>query len=98
MKGHEERVMIISRKHNAKIPFHNDVPLGILHDRCPIIFDYTPKCVVMHSRFATIKNHWHWVISDLNPHADDFVQILETPWIDVIETSKVNKYLIGDNW
>jgi len=50
------------------------------------VFKYTPKFIIMEGTFASIKKHWHLVVTDLDRNSEDFEQILKTPWIEIIGT------------
>ncbi len=41
----------------------------------------------MDSTFATINDHWHLVVTDLDPKGEDFRQILATRWISVVDNT-----------
>ena len=82
--------MVSWRKHYASLPDTQYMyALLKLIEIGKKVFDYTPKFVIMEGTYATIKGHWHLVATDLNPEADDFNQILKTPWLEVINTSDI---------
>jgi len=86
LKGHKERIMIVTRLHIHNIPsMAYESALDTLVDVGRRIFKYTNKFVIMDSTFATINQHWHLVASDLDPKSEDFDQILKTKWIKVID-------------
>lgn len=86
MKGHRERIMIIYKPHEHTIPYKAyERALDIATKIGREVFSYTPKFVIMDSTFATINDHWHLVLSDLDPKSEDFNQILATRWIKVID-------------
>lgn len=86
LKGHRERIMIILKEHNPRVNYKvMEAALDILAEIGKKVFSYTPKWVIMDSTFATIKQHWHLVASDLNPKSDDFEQMLITKWVKIID-------------
>ena len=91
-KGHRERIMIISKRHEHTLPQKEyEHALDILTKIGKEVFNYTPKFVIMDSTFATINDHWHLVATDLNPKSEDFNQILATRWIKVIDNTTVEE-------
>ena len=86
LKGHKRRIMVIWTKHNditlKRIDF--DYMADKLEEIGKQAFSYTYKFVIMSSKFATIRDHWHLVASDLEPNSEDFYQMLGTPWIRAI--------------
>ncbi len=92
LKGHRERIMIMYRKHEHMIlreEFEHALDIVSLIGKK--IFSYTPKFVIMDSTFATINDHWHLVVTDLDPKSEDFNQILATKWIKVIDNIVENE-------
>ena len=88
LKGHRERIMIVYKKHEHTIPYKAfERALDILSEIGRKVFSYTPKFVVMDSTFATINDHWHLVVTDLDPRSEDFDQILATRWIKVTDNT-----------
>ena len=88
LKGHQERVMIINKRHEHELPYRAvERALDILAKLGRNLFRYTPKFVIMDSTFATINDHWHLVATDLYPKSEDFEQILATRWIKVIDNT-----------
>lgn len=86
LKGHKERIMIVSKSHVHRIPMKAyESALDIVERFGRIIFKYTNKFVIMDSTFATINQHWHLVVTDLDPKSEDIEQILKTRWIKVID-------------
>jgi len=78
--------MIVLKEHQPRVTFKaKEMALDILAKIGKEAFKYTPKWVIMDTTFATIKQHWHLVASDLDPKSDDFDQILITKWIKVID-------------
>jgi hypothetical protein len=84
LKGHRERIMVVYKYHKKRLPAGYQVmammELGFV---APAAFHYTKKWVVMAPTFSTYRDHWHLVVTDLDPTADDFDQILETEWYRV---------------
>lgn len=92
MKGHKERIMIIHKQHRHTIPYKEyERALDLLSKIGREVFKYTPKFVIMDSTFATINDHWHLVVTDLDPKSNDFDQILATKWIKVIDNTAENE-------
>lgn len=88
LKGHKERIMIVTKGHRKHPPkWLHDYCMGKLTERGKKIFHYTPKFVIMDGTFASIKNHFHLVCTDLDPKSDDFEQILRTHWLKVVDVS-----------
>ena len=86
LKGHRERIMIVIKRHVHNIPFKlYEEALNFLVEVGKRVFSYTPKFVIMDSTFATIREHWHIVATDLDPNSKDFQQILKTKWIQVVD-------------
>jgi len=86
LKGHRERIMIVIKEHVHNIPFNlYEGALDFLVEIGKRVFNYTPKFVIMDSTFATNKQHWHLVATDLDPNSEDFQQILNTKWVKVLE-------------
>ena len=94
LKKHKERIMVISKRHFAEddladhpLTRHFEkYALDALSDIGKKLFNYTPKFVIMDTTFATIKDHWHKVCTDLDPKSEDFEQILKTKWLKVVDT------------
>ena len=92
LKGHRERIMIVYKKHEHTIPYKAyERALDILSKIGRKVFSYTPKFVIMDTTFATINDHWHLVVSDLDPKSEDFDQILATRWIKVIDNTVLDE-------
>lgn len=80
--------MIVSKKHQHTISYKAfERALDILSKIGRKVFSYTPKFVIMDSTFATINDHWHLVVTDLDPRSEDFDQILATRWIRVADNT-----------
>ncbi len=92
MKGHRERIMIVHKQHRHTIPYKEyERALDVLSKIGRQVFSYTPKFVIMDSTFATINDHWHLVVTDLDPKSRDFNQILATKWIKVVDNTAENE-------
>lgn len=92
MKGHRERIMIVHKQHRHTIPYKAyERALDILSKIGRRVFSYTPKFVIMDSTFATINDHWHLVVTDLDPKSKDFNLILATKWIKVVDNTVENE-------
>ena len=88
LKGHRERIMIVYKKHAHTISYKAyERALDIVSKIGGKVFSYTPKFVIMDSTFATINDHWHLVVTDLDPKSEDFDQILATRWIKVVDNT-----------
>lgn len=86
LKGHKDRIMIVTKEHVHSISYiMYEAALLIAEKIGRIIFAYTPKFVIMDSTFATIKEHWHLVMTDLDSKSEDFDQILLTRWVKVVD-------------
>jgi len=86
LKGHRERIMIICKRHEHTITYKAyECALNILSKIGRKVFRYTPKFVIMDTTFATINDHWHLVVTDLDPKSEDFDQILAIKWIKVVD-------------
>lgn len=86
LKGHKERIMLVYKIHTHSLSMQDvDVALELLERVGRQIFKYTPKFIIMDSTFATNTEHWHLVVTDLDPKSEDFEQILNTRWLKVID-------------
>lgn len=47
------------------------------------LFSYTDYWTIMEPTYATVKDHWHRVASDMSVDSDDYLQILNTPRLKV---------------
>lgn len=82
LKGHRERLMICAKVHTDHLVWQHYTNLW--RKKIANAFDYTYKVIVMDGKYGSIPEHWHLVLTDLEPDADDIHQILGTPWIYVI--------------
>lgn len=87
LKGHIERVMIVSKKH-IKNNHEASQAIQILVRQAPRLFGYTYKAVIMDSTFGSIPDHWHLCMTDLHPDSEDYEQVLGTPWLHVVNLRK----------
>lgn len=83
-KGHLRRIMAIS-KHHTKRHSWDDHMITMLEQIGKEVFHYTYKFAIMSPLFGTVKNHAHFVASDLDPNSQDFFQVLGTPWERVVQ-------------
>lgn len=91
LKGHRERIMIIHKQHRHSIQYKAyERALDIVSKIGREVFSYTPKFVILDSTFATINDHWHLVVTDLDPKSKDFDQILATKWIRIVDNTIEN--------
>ncbi|MEM2282605.1 MAG: hypothetical protein QXH26_03555 [Candidatus Hadarchaeales archaeon] len=92
LKGHRERLMVVWKRHEALIPAEaRERALRVLEEVGRRAFAYTWKFVIMEgnlAREATVRDHWHLIASDLDPHAQDFERVLSIPWIRVVHLEK----------
>lgn len=84
MKGHTERVMIVTKKHDFTTG-HNQYLRRILELEGPRFFQHTYKFVIVAPDFATIPDHPHLIACDLEPGAEDWDQLLGTHWLRVVD-------------
>ena len=79
LKGHRERLMLVSKRHSKQL---DEGSIGeaylLLNSIGQRFFGYADKWAIFESDFATIPDHWHRIASDLDVNAQDFQQILKT--------------------
>ncbi len=80
MKGHRERLMLLSKEHLESVD-EQSVGEAYLHlmrigSR---FFSYVKEWAIFEPAYATVPDHWHRIISDLDKKAQDYQQILNTP-------------------
>jgi len=80
MKGHRERLMLLSKEHVKSLD-EQSVGEAYLHlmrigSR---FFSYVKQWAIFEPAYATVPDHWHRIISDLDSKAQDHEQILKTP-------------------
>ena len=86
LKGHRRRIMVVTKEHMRVAPSWLDSHmLDRLEEVGRRVFGYTYKFIIMSPLFGSVKDHAHYVASDLEPDCEDFHQILGTPWIRVVE-------------
>lgn len=86
LKGHRRRIMAVTKEHMRVAPSWLDAHmLDRLEEVGRRVFGYTYKFVIMSPLFGSVRDHAHYVASDLEPGCEDFHQILGTPWIRVVE-------------
>lgn len=85
-KGHRERIMVFTKKHGIQHPKEllNEAIQQLIAVGSKI---FDSEFVLLSDKFSTVRYHWHIVASDLDPNADDFQQIMETPFVLV---TKIN--------
>jgi hypothetical protein len=79
LKGHRERLMLVSKRHSKQLD-EGSIGEAYLLLNCigQRFFGYADEWAIFESDFATIPDHWHRIASDLDVNADDFQQILKT--------------------
>jgi hypothetical protein len=92
---HKARIMVLSNRHVEAVPeqFYT-YALGALVEVGKSVFRYTSKFVVFDSTYESNQDHWHLVASDLDSTADDFEQMLATPWIQVVDIARARHVTI----
>jgi len=85
LKGHRERIMVTAIQHWGKVSkrFYNYAVRRLIEVGMEV-FSYTSRFVVMDGTYASIKDHWHLVASDLDPNSEDYDQILKTKWLKIV--------------
>lgn len=85
-KGHRDRIMVLTEKHGVQHPKEllNEAIQQLIAVGSKI---FDSEFVLLSDKFSTVRYHWHIVASDLDPNADDFQQIMETPFVLV---TKIN--------
>lgn len=92
LKGHKERIMVVLRVHASKMLRPTELEAEeFLETVGKKLFKYTAIFVIMEPDFATIKDHWHLVCSDLDPNSEDYEQILATKWRKVVSVCEENE-------
>lgn len=84
MKGHSERLMIVSREHSAP-PWIPSYLLQVGEREGLKRFDYTFKFVILATDYASVPDHPHFILSDLELGSEDHRQVLGTRWMRVVE-------------
>lgn len=83
-KGHRERIMLLTEEHGVQHP--KELLAKAIQQLVSIgreVFD--SDFALLSDKFSTVKNHWHIIRSDLDPNADDYQQIMDTPLILITE-------------
>jgi len=89
LKGHVQRIMVLTNEHVETVPqWLFDHAISKLIEVGKKVFSYTPKFVIMEGTYASVRDHWHLVASDLDPESEDFEQILRTKWLKVVDTAE----------
>ncbi|MCL5433706.1 MAG: HIT domain-containing protein [Candidatus Marsarchaeota archaeon] len=79
-KGHRERILVVWKKHVAKISDEEEAyTIEKLKAVAKKVFEYTTKYEVFVDKYSTIMEHWHRPASDIDPNSEDYKQILDTP-------------------
>ena len=87
LKGHKNRVMVVTREHVKYVsPWLQDYMVDVLEKAGRRVFAKEYKFVIMSPINGTVTEHAHFVASDLDPEADDYDQVLATPWVRVVDT------------
>lgn len=86
LKGHQRRIMVVWNIHNDLTWRSRDMDymIGKMSEIGREVFNYTSKFVIMSTKFASIRDHIHYVATDLDTDSDDFLQIMGTPWVEVV--------------
>ncbi len=80
MKGHKERLMLCHKDHVRAVDERAVAEAYMtLFSVGMKMFHYTRYWAIFEPTFATIPEHWHRVCSDIDPVAEDYSQILNTP-------------------
>src|SRR6266581_3185673 len=79
LKGHRERLMLVSKRHSKQLDEGSiGEPYLLLNSIGQRFFGYADKWAIFESDFATAHDDWHRIVSDLDENAEDFQQILRT--------------------
>ena len=79
-KGHKNRIMVLTKEHG--VHHSREILDEAIQEFIAIskqIFD--EDFILLSDRHSSINYHWHIVASDLDPEADDYNQILNTPYV-----------------
>jgi len=79
-KGHKERIMLITKKHGV------NYPRQLLEDAIETLLTvgmgvFKGDFYLLSDKFSSTRYHWHIVVSDLDPNADDHEQMMATPFV-----------------
>ncbi|BCS91354.1 MAG: hypothetical protein ARM1_0811 [Candidatus Micrarchaeota archaeon] len=80
-KGHKERIMVVWREHRRELnEEEKSYALNKLIEVSKRVFSYTKFFEIYNDKLSSIMEHWHVIAADINPDADDFLQVyLQTP-------------------
>lgn len=87
-KGHKERIMVIIKKHGVNHPkklLYRAIQQLIIEGKKIFPLDF----ILMGDKFSSVNSHWHIVASDTDPNADDYKQVMDTPFILILNIHKV---------
>ena len=79
-KGHKERIMLLTRKHGVQ---HDKENLNKAVEKLISVSRqiFNEDFALLTDRFSSTNYHWHIVVSDIDPKADDYQQIMKTPYV-----------------
>jgi len=78
MKGHNKRIMIVSKDHNLQQSFVTRILESRFINFCIDYFDEEPTFALCESTYATIPDHWHKIACDWKGE-EDIQQLHFTP-------------------
>ncbi len=79
-KGHNGRIMVVWKEHTKNLePKDEEYCNKKLKEVAQKVFSYTNYYEIFQDKYSSVMGHWHKIASDINPNADDFLQILQTP-------------------
>ena len=79
-KGHKGRIMVVWREHKKDIEKEdNEYAITKLKEVAKNVFKYTHYYEIYQDKYSSIMEHWHRIAADIDPNADDFEQVLDTP-------------------
>ena len=90
LKGHKNRIMAVWKEHIPTKRLHGFEQIQLINTLVDVgtkVFNYTSKFVIMDETHASMPEHAHYVATDLDPNSDDFDQILETRWKEVVDVN-----------
>lgn len=86
MKGHKERLMILSKEHDKKGSWQWQYYVSLWKQEIENAFNYTYKIVVLDGKYGSIPEHWHVILTDMeSSDTDEHRQMLGTPWLRIID-------------
>jgi hypothetical protein len=90
-KGHGFRLMVVAKDHAKTVPhWLEDYMVEKLTNIGLSNCNGTKKFVIMTPMFGNVPEHAHFIASDLSKDAEDFDQVMGTPWIKVVEVKPWN--------